>query len=71
MKDDNNPYRQVGRVVGLTTVVPVSGFVGYVMGFYLDKWFGTHFLYIVFLLLGIASGIMQLIRDLTRENGGK
>ncbi len=67
MKNDN-PYKQVGRVVGLATLLPVSGFVGYVMGYYLDKWLGTHFLYIVFLILGIASGIISLIRDLSAED---
>ena len=62
MKD--NPYRQVGRVIALTTVIPVSGFVGYVIGYYLDRWFDTTFLYVVFLLLGIASGIVQLVREI-------
>ena len=66
MKD--NPYKQVGRVMGLATMLPVSGFVGYIMGYYLDKWFGTLFLYIVFLILGIASGIISLIRELSAED---
>jgi F0F1-type ATP synthase assembly protein I len=33
----------------------------------LDKAFGTHFLHIVFLLLGIAAGFVQLIRVLLRD----
>ncbi|MGH9722764.1 MAG: AtpZ/AtpI family protein [Bryobacteraceae bacterium] len=45
----------------------MSTFVGYVIGYYLDKWLGTHYLYLVFLLLGIASGFIQLIRQLQRD----
>jgi ATP synthase protein I len=71
VKQEPNVYRQVGRVLSLATLLPVSGFVGYGMGYYLDKWLGTGFLYIVFFLLGIAAGILQLVRELSPNNGGK
>ena len=43
-----------------------------VLGYLLDRAFHTHFLYIPFLILGIAAGFVQLIRQLmrdTRDNG--
>ena len=36
--------------------------VGYAIGYFLDKWFGTHFWHIVWLLLGAVAGMRELIR---------
>jgi F0F1-type ATP synthase assembly protein I len=60
---------QVAEYTSLAFLLPVTAVVGYVIGYLLDKAFGTHFLYIVFLLLGIAAGFMQLIRILLRDTG--
>jgi len=64
--------RQVSEYVSLAFLLPAATFVGYAIGYLLDKAFGTHFLYLVFLLLGIVSGLVQLIRRLvqsTKEDG--
>jgi len=45
--------------------LPASTFVGYAAGYGLDKLFGTHFLSIIFLVLGSAGGIIQVIRALS------
>ena len=60
-KDDSS----LGKYIELATLVPISTMVGMAMGYGLDKLFGTHFLYIIFMLLGTAAGIIQLIRDLS------
>ncbi|MEX2262190.1 MAG: AtpZ/AtpI family protein [Bryobacteraceae bacterium] len=57
----------VGEYLALAFLLPVSVFVGYLIGYFLDKAFGTTFLTWVFLLLGIASGFIQLIRQLQRD----
>jgi F0F1-type ATP synthase assembly protein I len=57
----------VGRYLSLAMLLPASTFVGYAIGYGLDRLFSTHFLRIVFLVIGIVSGFVQLIRDLTRE----
>ncbi|MEO7650426.1 MAG: AtpZ/AtpI family protein [Bryobacteraceae bacterium] len=57
----------VGEYTSLAFLLPVSTFVGYAIGYMLDKAFGTHFLYLVFLILGIASGFVQLIRQIQRD----
>ncbi len=64
--------QQAGEYASLAFLLPASTFVGYAIGYLLDKAFGTHFLYLVFLLLGIASGFVELIRRLlqdTKEDG--
>jgi F0F1-type ATP synthase assembly protein I len=59
----------VGEYTSLAFLLPAATFVGYAIGYFLDKAFGTHFLYLVFLLLGIAAGFVQLIRRLMRDSG--
>ena len=51
----------------LALLLPVATFVGYVIGYELDRLFHTHFLYIVFLILGSAGGFVQLIRQVMRD----
>jgi F0F1-type ATP synthase assembly protein I len=62
----------VGEYTSLAFLLPVATFVGYAIGYLLDKAFGTHFLRVVFLILGTISGFVQLIRQVmrdTREDG--
>lgn len=62
----------VGEYTSLAFLLPAATFIGYLMGYLLDRAFHTHFLYIPFLILGIAAGFVQLIRQLlrdTRDNG--
>jgi F0F1-type ATP synthase assembly protein I len=70
MKD--NFMATVGRYTSLAFLLPAATFVGYAIGYLLDKAFGTRFLYIPFLILGIVAGFVQLIRQVsrdTRDNG--
>ena len=61
---------QWGIYSALAFLLPAATFVGYLIGYLLDKAFGTHFLYLPFLLLGIAAGIFQLIREVTKDSDG-
>ena len=45
---------------------PASLVAGLLIGYGLDKLFGTHFLYLVFMLLGIAGAFVQLLRLLKK-----
>ncbi len=63
----NDVWLMVGRYTTLGMLLPVSTFVGYAIGYLLDKAFGTSFLRIVFLFVGIASGFVQLIRELLKD----
>ena len=62
-----NVWKQVGRYVGLATLLPACVVVGYFGGYLLDRAFGTTWLRVVFLIAGIAGGLIQVIRELSRE----
>lgn len=58
---------QVGEYTSLAFLLPAATFVGYLIGYLLDRAFGTDFLYIPFLILGIVAGFIQLIRQVQRD----
>jgi len=62
LKDDE---KSIGKYLELALLLPVSTMVGLGIGYGLDHLLGTHFLYLIFLLLGSAAGIIQLIRELS------
>jgi ATP synthase protein I len=63
----NFDARKVAEVSSLGLVLPSSIVIGLIIGYFLDKYLGTHpWLLIIFLLLGIASGFYSLIRGLNK-----
>ncbi len=58
---------QVGEYTSLAFLLPAATVVGYGIGYLLDRAFGTSFLRVVFLVLGIAAGFVQLIRQFLRD----
>ena len=62
----------LGEYLPLALLLPAATFAGYGLGYLLDKAFGTHYLYLAGLILGVVAGFVQLIRQLTRDmnNGG-
>ncbi len=71
-RQPKNVYAQVGKYTGLAFILPVSTLVGWAIGYFLDKLFHTHFLYLVFLILGVIAGFMELLRELeadTQQDG--
>jgi F0F1-type ATP synthase assembly protein I len=59
---------QAARYSQLAITLPAATFVGWLIGYGLDRWLHTHFLYLVGLLVGIAAGFVELIRTaLSRE----
>ena len=63
-----NPWVMVGQYTTLAMLMPVSTGVGYILGLLLDRLFGTRFLYVVFLILGIAAGFVQLLRQVQKDD---
>jgi F0F1-type ATP synthase assembly protein I len=59
---------QVEQYLALALILPIATLVGYGIGYFLDRAFGTSFLKIVFLLLGVVSGFVQVIRQLKQES---
>jgi len=67
MPPKRSPFATAGQYLSLAFLLPAATFVGYVIGHLLDRALGTNFLYIVFLVLGIISGFVQLIRQVQRD----
>jgi F0F1-type ATP synthase assembly protein I len=57
----------VGEYTSLAFMLPLATFIGYALGYLMDKAMGTHWIYIPGLLLGIAAGFVQLIRHFLRD----
>ncbi|MGA2267067.1 MAG: AtpZ/AtpI family protein [Bryobacteraceae bacterium] len=56
-----------GEYTSLAFLPPAATFAGYAIGYLLDKAFGTHWLYIPFLILGIVAGFVQFIRQAMKD----
>ncbi|HYK17205.1 MAG TPA: AtpZ/AtpI family protein [Bryobacteraceae bacterium] len=59
---------QFGKYYSVVFLVPAAVLIGFVMGYLLDKLFHTGFLKIVFLFIGLASGMIELVRELTKDD---
>ena len=59
--------RDLGKYISLATLLPVSTFVGWAMGYGLDHLFHTVWTRWVFMGLGTVSGFISLIRELDNE----
>ena len=60
-------WKQIGDYASLGVMLPAATVTGYLIGLALDHWLGTSYLYIVFLLIGIAAGFLELIRVVLRN----
>jgi F0F1-type ATP synthase assembly protein I len=56
-----------GEYSALAFILPSCVFVGYLIGGWLDRMLGTTYLDIVFLLLGIVGGFLQIFRFLKKH----
>ncbi len=60
-------YRKIAAISSLGLMLPSSIVVGLFLGYYLDKFFGTHpWLLLAFFTLGAVSGFYSLLRGLSK-----
>ncbi len=64
-----SPYAKAGAYAGLAFVTPISGYVCYRIGDWLDQRYGTGYLYLVGLILGCAAGMYETFRQAVRIEG--
>jgi F0F1-type ATP synthase assembly protein I len=64
----DNLFRDLSKYYHVAFLLPACILVGFGIGYGLDKLFGTGYLKIVFLLLGVAAGIIEVIRELTQDD---
>ena len=69
-KNDDEFWRLMARYVPVIGLMPGCVLAGYLIGAALDYFFSTTFLRLVFILLGVAAGIIQLMRILGRDARG-
>ena len=60
-------WLQFGRYSQLAFVLPASTVAGWLLGSALDRWLHTSWINVVGLLVGIAAGLVELIRTASRD----
>jgi ATP synthase protein I len=70
-KDDKRQRFQQLNLLSAGLAFPVSIVIGYAIGYFLDRWLGTTFLKIVFLLFGIAAGFLTFYRTIREVEKGE
>jgi F0F1-type ATP synthase assembly protein I len=60
-------WRLMAHYAPAIGLMPASILAGYLIGYGLDYLFSTTFLRFVFMILGVVSGIVQLMRLLSRD----
>ena len=62
IKQKNKRGRQISIAMRLSTELVVASIVGAILGWYIDKWLNTKpIFFIIFLLLGVISGVKTAI----------
>ena len=68
MPPGKTPAARYAEYSGLALLLPVSTFVGYLIGYWLDRALGTTWLRILLLVLGSVAGFVALIRQIMRDS---
>jgi ATP synthase protein I len=61
-KSGKQRWVEVERYIQLGVVLPAAVFIGWILGSLLDRWLGTHWIYMAGVLLGVVAGFVQLFR---------
>ena len=63
-KPKSEPKSSIGQAFKMSTELVSAVAVGTIIGFILDKWFGTKpWLILIFFFVGVVAGIMNVIRS--------
>lgn len=62
-------YAKAGAYAGLAFVTPISGWVCYKLGQWLDQRYETGYLSLVGLIVGCGAGMYETFRQATRIEG--
>jgi F0F1-type ATP synthase assembly protein I len=67
LKKQLGPLTWLGKYLSLALTLPASVVAGYFIGAGLDHVFRTEYLKVIFIFLGMAGGIFQIVRELSRD----
>jgi F0F1-type ATP synthase assembly protein I len=62
-------YAKAGAYMGLALVTPVSGWICYKIGQFLDRQLGTSWVAVVGIMVGCAAGMYETYREGLRIEG--
>ncbi len=62
-----SPWVQVGRYSQLAFMLPAGTVAGWLLGSLMDRWMHTSWISVVGLLLGTAGGLIELVRQVSRD----
>jgi cadmium resistance protein CadD (predicted permease) len=66
MKSDRS-FFWLGKYLSLALVLPASVAAGYILAAFANHWLQLSFLPAIGILLGMAAGIIQILRELSRD----
>jgi F0F1-type ATP synthase assembly protein I len=64
----DKPLIWLGKYLSLGLTLPASVAAGYILGALADRWLHVPFLRALGILIGMAAGILQVLRELSRES---
>jgi len=73
-KSPDKSFFWLGKYLSLALTLPASVVAGYILGALADHWLHRPILKALGILLGMAAGLMQIVRELSRDEkkaGGK
>lgn len=63
----SNPLIWLGKYLSLALTLPASVFAGYILGSFADHYLHRSWLIALGILIGMAAGLFQIVRELSRE----
>ena len=68
MPEDNRPAKpnalvSAARYSEIGFIIPAAVFLGYTLGWLLDRWLHTHWISIAGVIFGAVAGFIQMIRS--------
>ena len=68
-ENDGSNAASLGKALKISTELVASVFVGSIIGFLLDSWFGTKpLLTICFFVMGVVAGILNVFKSAKKMN---
>lgn len=67
----DKPLIWLGKYLSLALTLPASVVAGYILGALADHWLHLPLLRALGIMLGMAAGILQIVRELNRDTNTK
>ena len=67
----SSPLIWLGKYLSLALTLPASVFAGYILGAFADHYLHRSWLIALGILVGMAAGLFQIVKELSREEKRK